>query len=69
MYVCVCHGVTDKDIAESIDLGNTTHKQLRDKLCVGKTCGQCIPVIKEMLKEREDQKSDCISMLYYPVMT
>lgn len=52
MYVCICHGVTDKKIAQAVDDGATTMKQLSEQLSVGRQCGKCIRCTKKILNDK-----------------
>jgi bacterioferritin-associated ferredoxin len=43
MYVCLCHGITDKAIKQAVltdGVGNI--RQLKQKLGVGDQCGKCV---------------------------
>lgn len=51
MYVCVCHGVTDKDIVKAIDGGIHTMEGLSNELMVGTCCGRCSDCAREVLNE------------------
>lgn len=49
MYVCICKGITDKDIKNVM----TTHQNTKDilkALGVGSDCGQCIIEAIELIK-------------------
>jgi bacterioferritin-associated ferredoxin len=52
MYVCICHGVTDKAIEQSIDAGATTMKMLSTELKVGSQCGKCCSCAKKVLNNK-----------------
>ena len=41
MYVCVCHGVTDRAIREAADRGVDTLDRLACETGVGTCCGSC----------------------------
>jgi len=41
MYVCLCHGVTDREIREAADNGISSMRQLGKELGVGTQCGRC----------------------------
>ncbi len=51
MYVCICQGVTDRQIREAVDEGCCTMRELRRQLGVAATCGRCAPYAKQMLDE------------------
>ncbi len=50
MYVCVCNGVTEGQIASSVAAGATSYQQLRQQLGVGQGCGKCAREIRQQLR-------------------
>ncbi|MDX1456355.1 MAG: bacterioferritin-associated ferredoxin [Marinobacter sp.] len=60
MYICLCHGVTDRDIREAAENGVTSMRQLGKELGVGRQCGRCACHAREIL--RETQKTDYLAM-------
>ena len=53
MYVCVCKGVTDKQIAMEMHAGATGFDDIQDRLEVGLCCGQCRDYAKEVIDSVE----------------
>jgi len=51
MYVCLCTGVTDRDIRAAAENGVTTVRQLGRELGVGRQCGRCAATAREILRE------------------
>ncbi|AOY89061.1 (2Fe-2S)-binding protein [Marinobacter salinus] len=51
MYVCLCHGVTDREIREAAENGVTSMRQLGKEMGVGRQCGRCASMAREILKE------------------
>lgn len=51
MYVCICHGVTDRQVREAANRGATRIADLRRELGLGGTCGKCVPCAREILAE------------------
>jgi len=49
MYICICYGVTDSKIKESIDNGAQTMRSLTKELKVGSQCGLCRCSVKKTL--------------------
>jgi bacterioferritin-associated ferredoxin len=49
MYVCICHGVTDRAIREASARGIATVDQLGAETGCGCTCGACLPLAAELL--------------------
>lgn len=41
MIVCVCHRVSDRDIAREAQGGCSSFEQLQEQLRVGTACGAC----------------------------
>lgn len=58
MYICICHGVTDKTIKNAIDEGADTLKQLSDMLNIGTQCGRCCQSTKKVLQQKLMQISE-----------
>lgn len=56
MYVCLCQGITDRQIREAVGEGAVTMRKLRLELGVASCCGRCAPHAKQVLDEaRSDQ--------------
>ncbi|QUM78845.1 (2Fe-2S)-binding protein [Moritella sp. 5] len=51
MYVCICRGITDKQLIKSIDEGATTMKELSTELGIGNQCGKCCQCAKKVLHQ------------------
>ncbi len=49
MFVCICHGITDNAINNSVEEGSTTMRCLSRGLNVGTECGQCVKTAKKVL--------------------
>ncbi|WP_283786048.1 (2Fe-2S)-binding protein [Bermanella sp. WJH001] len=49
MYVCLCKGITERQVQQAIDNG-ADYKALREELGVAGDCGQCGNTCKEMVK-------------------
>ncbi|MFT5594268.1 MAG: bacterioferritin-associated ferredoxin [Oceanicoccus sp.] len=52
MYVCLCKGITERQVQQAIDNG-ADYKALREQLGVASDCGQCGNTCKEMLKTNQ----------------
>lgn len=55
MYVCLCHGITDRHIREAISEGCCNYKEVRKTLGVGTQCGKCACVAKSVVRETLDK--------------
>ena len=51
VFICICHGITDRDIRTCAEEGACTVRDLERCLGVGSSCGRCKPAAKEILKE------------------
>lgn len=51
MYVCVCNGVTDKQIIKAAENGAMTLQDLSEELKVATCCGRCSSCAKKVLQE------------------
>ncbi|WP_111640383.1 bacterioferritin-associated ferredoxin [Marinimicrobium alkaliphilum] len=49
MYVCLCKGITDRQVEAAIDEGATTLGKLRKALGVASQCGKCGVTTREIL--------------------
>ncbi|MEB3227183.1 MAG: (2Fe-2S)-binding protein [Synechocystis sp.] len=41
MYICICRGVTERDIKVAADQGMTSIQELTQSMGVGADCGVC----------------------------
>lgn len=51
MIVCVCHRVSDRDIAREARSGCADFDMLQDSLRVGTACGACLDCARETFAE------------------
>lgn len=51
MYICLCKGVTDRQIREAISEGASSMRDLRSTLDVASQCGKCGKDCKALLSE------------------
>ncbi|GGD56576.1 bacterioferritin-associated ferredoxin [Lacimicrobium alkaliphilum] len=50
MFVCLCHGITDKQIAETVrEQGIGNMRELRKQLGVGSQCGKCVQLAQQVV--------------------
>lgn len=55
MYVCLCNGITDREIKQSIREGASSLQDLHDHLGVASQCGQCACLTQELLEQSGDE--------------
>ena len=53
MYVCVCNGVTERDIRQAAAGGCGGMTELTMRTGCGATCGSCVPMACELLDEAQ----------------
>jgi bacterioferritin-associated ferredoxin len=54
MFVCLCLGVTSREVAAAIESGASTSKQV-SRLCgAGSDCGRCRRNLRDMLASTSD---------------
>ena len=51
MYICLCNGITEREIRARADEGLCTLAELESCLGVGAGCGRCRHAAKEVLNE------------------
>lgn len=51
MFVCICNGITEKDIALAVEQGASNMKELREKLDIANQCGKCSQFAKATLND------------------
>lgn len=54
MYVCLCAGVTDKEIVGAVVEGCCSLEALQSHLAIGKNCGQCLQMAEQIVEETLD---------------
>ncbi len=57
MYVCLCKGITDRQIRAAMSEGNTTVRALKDSLGITSQCGRCARLTKEIVKDSSKNTS------------
>lgn len=51
MYVCICNGVTDRQIREAVEAGCGSVSELTMRTGLGSTCGSCVPLAEAIMVE------------------
>ncbi|WP_286234506.1 (2Fe-2S)-binding protein [Thalassotalea sediminis] len=50
MFVCICNGITDKNIQEVVrNKGAGTMRELKKHLNIGKDCGSCVKAAQQVI--------------------
>nr|UVT38063.1 hypothetical protein MERC5_00024 [uncultured bacterium] len=51
MYVCICKGITERQVKAAVDDGCTSLRELRAELGVASNCGKCACHVRDVLNE------------------
>ena len=51
MYVCICKGVTDKQIRAAVNGGAESLRAVREELGVMTGCGKCACLTRDIVKD------------------
>lgn len=49
VYVCICNGVTERDIRQAAQAGCSGVAELTMRTGCGSTCGSCLPMAVDLL--------------------
>ena len=50
MYVCLCNGVTSQKVAECVEAGACTTKQVANVCGAGAECGRCRRTVRAIIE-------------------
>lgn len=66
MYVCLCQGITDRQIRAAVDDGANSLRDVRAALGVASQCGKCGKLTKEIIRDylREQDALNCGGLFY-----
>jgi bacterioferritin-associated ferredoxin len=67
MYVCLCQGITDKEIRAAVASGATTLEAVRHTLGVASQCGQCGDLAGEIVSESLAEFNQSSAALFYAI--
>ena len=68
MYVCICNGITDKQIRRAAEAGVRDIRQLQNTLGVASGCGSCKQQATEILAEHRAAQTDFRPVIYTPAL-
>ena len=57
MYVCVCFGITERQIHRAVEQGARTLGDVQMKLPVGGCCGRCEDSAREVIRDCQRSKA------------
>lgn len=50
MYICICNGITERQIRGAVELGCETVGDLQRELGVATCCGKCLPEASKLVR-------------------
>ena len=57
MYVCICHGISEKRLTQAVQEGARSFEQLQATTGVATCCGCCETCARQVLHETLDSQS------------
>jgi bacterioferritin-associated ferredoxin len=63
MYVCICNGVTERDIRQAAEAGCRSLPELTMRTGCGSTCGTCLETASALLDEVRSTRELPLPML------
>ncbi|MFK7828176.1 MAG: (2Fe-2S)-binding protein [Congregibacter sp.] len=66
MYVCICNGITDKQIRAAASSGAASLQELRDQLGVASQCGSCSDAAMSILQDGHMRQKVDNTLFYTP---
>lgn len=59
MFVCLCNGVTSQVVAEAVEAGATTTRQVASVCGAGAECGRCRRTVRAIIKATGPAEPKC----------
>jgi bacterioferritin-associated ferredoxin len=59
MYVCICHGITERQIRRAVEDGATTLAQVQRQLPIAACCGRCASMARHIVREHSRDPAVC----------
>jgi bacterioferritin-associated ferredoxin len=61
MYVCVCHGITERQIVRAVQQGARTLGEVQMQLPVAGCCGRCEDCARDVIRDCQRMNADSSS--------
>lgn len=68
MYVCLCNGVTDRDICRAAQAGCDSVPELTMRTGAGASCGSCLDMAATVLEQARGTRELSLPVLQRAVM-
>jgi bacterioferritin-associated ferredoxin len=60
MYVCLCHGINDRQVRSAIDEGGAgSAAQVYRHYDCRPRCGKCVPMVRDMVEAAKGDAQGC----------
>ncbi len=66
MYVCICHGVTEKDIQKAAKQGANSLQDIKSMTGCGTGCGSCVELAAEVLQAHHNKSTPDFLQILQP---
>ncbi|MET4730016.1 bacterioferritin-associated ferredoxin [Lysobacter enzymogenes] len=63
VYVCICNGVTDRDIRQAAEAGCRSVSELTMRTGAGANCGSCLDLAGSLLEQARNVRDLPLSVL------
>ena len=63
MYVCICNGVTERDIRQAAEAGCRSLPELTMRTGCGATCGSCLEAAAALLEQARSERELSLPVL------
>ena len=68
MYVCLCNGITDKQIRKAAKSGVVDLQGLKSELGVASGCGSCLETAADILRDARRSSARFDPVVYQPAL-
>lgn len=68
MYVCLCNGITDKQIRKAAESGVADLNSLQRELGVATGCGSCLETATDILRDARQSSTRFEPVVYQPAL-
>lgn len=65
MYVCICNGVTDRDIRQAAEAGCRSVSELTMRTGAGANCGSCLDLASSLLEQARNVRDLPLSVMQH----
>jgi bacterioferritin-associated ferredoxin len=61
MYVCLCNGISDRQIRECVDRGAASLNDVQARLPVASCCGHCEETARELIESHLESAESAVA--------